>query len=587
MNRRFLLSLVFLFLAGCTNRNNDSVSPQADPLSDHFVSPTVEIPEDVVQGMVMSDQNDPIPDAIVRLQATDNFTRSDADGFFRLNAINLEFPVSITAWGEGYYINNATASLEEQTITIILDGIAEEDNKNYAWLTSFNAAGEGEDQGCAECHAGYDSEPSIMLPVEEWLLDAHSQSAINPRFLTIYNGTDTKGNQSPETIFIPAQPYNRNSSGYNYIALAPDLTIPYYGPGYKLDFPESAGNCGTCHVPGEAAKPGKGFATDPNQIHGVEREGVFCDLCHKVWDVTLEDGSNLPYPDFPGVLSFEFRRPGDGHQFFSGPLDDVAPGEDTFTPIQKESAFCAPCHFGVFWEQPIYNSYGEWLDSPYSDPETGQTCQDCHMPHSGATIFALPGVGAHQRDPETIFSHLMPGAMDLELLQNAVSLNAWSEIINETIQIQVEIKNDNTGHKIPTDYPGRQLILIVQGFDEHGNPLRLIEGPSLPEWAGIGNPEFGYYAGLPGLIFANILEEVWTGISPTVAYWNPFTIVSDNRIDPFQTDLSKYVFYSPNVEETRIEIQLLLRRTFIEIRDWKQWDIPDITVDKITLVIGN
>jgi hypothetical protein len=114
--------------------------------------------------------------------------------------------------------------------------------------------------------------------------------------------------------------------------------------------------------------------------------------------------------NMPGVLSYEFRRPPEGHQFFSGPYDDVAPFEDTYSPIQRESQFCAPCHFGVFWDTQIYNSFGEWLASPYSNADTGKTCQDCHMPPGKVDHFARYSVGGMQRDPMTIFSHLMPGS---------------------------------------------------------------------------------------------------------------------------------------------------------------------------------
>ena len=38
----------------------------------------------------------------------------------------------------------------------------------------------------------------------------------------------------------------------------------------------------------------------------------------------------------------------------------------------------------------IYNSYGEWLDSPYSDPKTGKTCQECHMPMSDREYLSFP-----------------------------------------------------------------------------------------------------------------------------------------------------------------------------------------------------
>ena len=39
------------------------------------------------------------------------------------------------------------------------------------------------------------------------------------------------------------------------------------------------------------------------------------------------------------------------------------------------------------------------------------------------TMFALGSAGAHQRDSETIFSHLISSATDEELLKNAVSMN--------------------------------------------------------------------------------------------------------------------------------------------------------------------
>ena len=54
------------------------------------------------------------------------------------------------------------------------------------------------------------------------------------------------------------------------IRLLPDLSRPYYGPGYKLDFPNTAGNCGTCHIPGAAAWAGSAYAADVNDISGIE-----------------------------------------------------------------------------------------------------------------------------------------------------------------------------------------------------------------------------------------------------------------------------------------------------------------------------
>ena len=64
---------------------------------------------------------------------------------------------------------------------------------------------------------------------------------------------------------------------------------------------------------------------------------------------------------------------------------------------------------------------------PHENPQNGKTCQDCHMPHVGATRIAQPPPGsprlAYDRDSQTIFSHAMPGANDTNLLQNAVTLS--------------------------------------------------------------------------------------------------------------------------------------------------------------------
>ena len=54
---------------------------------------------------------------------------------------------------------------------------------------------------------------------------------------------------------------------------------------------------------------------------GVGLEGVACDVCHKIWDVPVQRETQLPYPNTPGVLSIEFRRPSAGHQLFIGPFD--------------------------------------------------------------------------------------------------------------------------------------------------------------------------------------------------------------------------------------------------------------------------
>ena len=538
------------------------------------LSPTPELTN--IQGYVVEETGNPIPNAVVRVKTTKNYVITDEKGKFYFGKLPKEQPVKLTAWAPGFFIGGGDeVSPDLLDVVITLEKHNDYDNDEYDWLPSTFHAGEGENQGCAQCHSSVESKTAVSLPVDEWLLDAHSQSAHNERFLSMYSGTDTKGNQSPLTQY-------GFSRDYGTFPLLPDPDLPYYGPGYKLDFPESSGNCAACHAP--LAAVDDPYGVNPTTLSGVDAEGISCDFCHKISDVNLNPVSGLPDANMPGVLSFNFLRPPEGHQFFAGPLDDVAPGEDTYSSLQKMSQFCAPCHYGVFWDTTIYNSFGEWLESSYSDSETGKTCQDCHMPPSGATVFALPSQGSEERDPDTIFSHLMPGAKDETLLQNAISMTVNTIQENHSIVVEVTILNDQTGHHVPTDSPLRQLILLVEVKTSDNQALQLIDGPTIPDWAGIGDPTGGYYAGLPGKGFAKILKERWTGVTPSGAYWNPTDIVSDNRIAANESDISRYTFAIPQTDKIIIDVKLLFRRAFIELMDQKSWDnVQDILMQQIEM----
>jgi hypothetical protein len=128
-------------------------------------------------------------------------------------------------------------------------------------------------------------------------------------------------------------------------------------------------------------------------------------------------------------------------------------------------------------------------------------------------------------------------------------------------------------------------MLVVRATAGQGGELRQLDGTSLPDWCGVGDPARGYYAGLPGKAFAKLLEEVWTGVSPTAAYWNPTRVLSDNRIAALATDRSTYVFSAPAAGTVRVEVVLLFRRAFIRLMDQKGWDVPDIEMSRQTLTL--
>jgi len=498
---------------------------------------------------VVRDAAGPIKGAVVRIQGTPVQAVSDAQGGFTLETGEFRGPLSLTAFAPGYFIAGPVSACSgDVDVSIVLERHTQRDHASYRWVSAFSR--EGDPVNCELCH----SAPSPFgggLPFDEWSQDAHATSATNPRFLSMYNGSGPGGR-------------------------------PHIGPGYKLDFPESAGNCATCHAPNAAVDSPLG--TDPNRVTGVGKEGVGCDLCHKIWEVRLNPATGLPFPNAPGVLSLEFRRPPRGDQLFLGPRDDV-PGRDSYSPLQKQSAICAPCHYAQFWGVDIYNSFGEWLASPYSDPVHGRTCQDCHMPPRGATHTARGETGALARDPQTILSHLMPGAADIDLLRDTAVLTLEAVRKAGVLHVEATVFNANGGHHIPTDHPARNLLLVLSASDAAGAPLALLRGPLVPGWGGEGK-EASDYAGRPGRGYAKILRELRTGIIPTAAYWNPVELVEDTRIPALGRDMSRYEFaIPPGSGPLRVRSRLIFRRAFKALARQKGWDDPDILMEQAETLV--
>jgi hypothetical protein len=476
-------------------------------------------------------------------------------------------------------------------VTITLKPYYTTDNLDYEWFSFDGITGSA---SCEPCHHSY----------AEWAADAHGQAAVNPRFLTMYEGTDVHGNKGSITLYTGGS------------AAASDLNGPDYGPGYKLDFPDSTGNCAACHtplasnmdpsntcgwsgchtaltaqrsssVPDPIALPNDEHGVSPLHLTGNAADGVGCDFCHKIGDVYLNPQTGLPYADAPGISSVRLYRPEEGDQLFFGTFDDVT-RRVSYLPLQEESAFCAPCHYGVFGGVTalgdvvggvvIYNSFGEWLESPYSDPDSGQTCQDCHMPVTDYDYFAYPEQGG-MRPRRPIHNHLMPGAKDEELLQNSVTMTATAQLQGDVVRVEVSITNDRTGHHVPTGVPLRHMLLVVQVVDAAGNPQPLIEGPLLPEWT-------GDYAGQAGRYYAKILEDEWTGEKPTGAYWRDIRLVEDTRLAAFATDTSQYAFAMPAEGDATVKARLVFRRAFQKLMEQKGWDDPDILMEEATIPVA-
>ncbi|MDX2436061.1 MAG: carboxypeptidase regulatory-like domain-containing protein, partial [Acidobacteriota bacterium] len=503
---------------------------------------------DPLRGVVVTASGTPVPGALVTLRATSYQTTTDEDGAFVLFVPPSDEELEVAAWSAGYYIASVTTTAPADDLQFVLRRYHVADNPDYAWADPTPVAGSS--SACGNCH------PSI---ISQWSNNAHGMAISNPRFFSQYNGTDIDGNQA----------------------------VP---PGYVLDFPGTVGICATCHAP--AAAVDAPFTTDMNAVRDQLTAGIHCDFCHKLGgaylrgaekmsvDCTschkqggaaLESVSHEVYTNSPGVLSLRVLRPHDGDNIFFGPYPDIH-DPDTYLPLMTESAFCAACHDFSFWGTPIYTSYPEWLASSYSDPAEGQTCQDCHMPPNGDTHFALPEQGGLQHPPESIPSHLQLGAASQSLLQDTVDLDVAVEAASGRLDVTVSVTNSGAGHHVPTDHPGRHLLLVVDAHDGGGQPLTQLTGGTIPDWG-------GSFAGLPGTGFAKVLRDVDTGEAPVISYWKQALIESDNRIAALETDVSTYSFQLSGAAAT-VTVRVYFRRLFEPIADRYGWDLGGVVMEE-------
>jgi hypothetical protein len=147
------------------------------------------------------------------------------------------------------------------------------------------------------------------------------------------------------------------------------------------------------------------------------------------------------------------------------------------------------------------------------------------------------------------------------------------------------------------------LILVVKPQDRVLTPLIQVAGGRIPNWAGPGlispiniadtlnGKGINDYSGLPGKIFANLLVEEETNLSPGMAYWNETKHASvdstnektsDTRLVPGEPDLSTYSFAMPDEGNVRVTVQLIYRFAFYDLVVWKEWfDRPDIVVAEV------
>jgi hypothetical protein len=443
----------------------------------------------------------------IRLKAGPIVAHSDHAGRFFL-------PVSargnrLTASKEGFFI--AGTNVRDRRTILRLRPIPQDDHESYEWVDPTPLA--GDEQRCGNCHS------SIW---QEWSRSGHSRSAMGKQFLDLYDGTDWHGQANT-------------------------------GWGLLTERPDGAGVCSSCHAP--SLREDDPALLDLRHIKDVPRQGVHCDYCHKI--AGLGEGEiGLTH----GRYLLRLLRPREGQLFF-GPLDDVDRGEDVYSAFYRDSRYCAACHEGVVFGVRVYSTYSEWLASPAR--QAGQHCQHCHMKPTGKLSNIAPGRGGVERDPHTLGNHLFWNTSQLEMLRRSLRLDVhpWGS------QVRVRLTATGVGHRIPTGFIDRHLLLVVEARGSRGERIERISGPTLPSAAG---PE---WTGQPGRLYARLLKDD-RGRSP-VPFWRALPEADDTRLVPDQPDEQTFVFAT---RPSQLRIRLVHRRFWAETVQAKRWPAGELLV---------
>jgi hypothetical protein len=468
---------------------------------------------------VVRDGVGPVEGAQVRFRGAAGFVVSGADGRFRLPR-HEKTSARVVAAKQGYFIAGASANVTP--IALTLTCLPVEDYDGYHWVEP--AADPPRRHNCATCHGAI---------YDEWAASGHARAATNRRFLNLYDGSDWNG---------------RPGVGWNLLA----------------EHPDGAGVCTACHAPTVRFDDPAYF--DLRKARGAAKDGVHCDYCHKIVGAPV---ANVGLTH--GRFGLELLRPTAGQLFF-GPLADVDRGEDAFSPLYRESRYCASCHEGTVFGVHVYGTYTEWLQSPAR--REGKHCQTCHMAPTGALGNLAPANGGLKRDPWTLANHRFFAGSQGAMLRQCMKVSVRLTPGQDGLHVAVGIRADGAGHSVPTGFADRNLLLVLEALDIKGGVLAAQTGPLLPGPAGEG------FAGRPGRLYAKLLTG-YDGHSP-VPFWRARPEIRDTRLKPGSADHAVFTF--PAGAE-RVRVRLLYRRFWPDVSRVKGWPDAEITVVDQTMLV--
>ncbi|GAB4257310.1 MAG: hypothetical protein Kow0065_06490 [Methylomicrobium sp.] len=274
--------------------------------------------------------------------------------------------------------------------------------------------------------------------------------------------------------------------------------------------------CTRCHAPManfEARKKGEpleildnGFLNANHPRHDEALNGVSCTVCHQIKDS----------PDLGTISRFTGKYDIDGSKTIYGPYTDLFPNpmimNTGYTPVYSQhvssSKLCATCHnlktpfvdeSGTVLsttpesEFPEQMPYSEWEHSDFAGA-TPKSCQQCHMSRVNGVPISNRPMWLQRRDNFALHEFVGGNKLMLDIfnnnkqqlgvlsnnfeetlqktqarLNNAATIETVSQaLVDNTLDFTLKI-HSQTGHKLPSAYPSRRVVLHVTVKDAQGH----------------------------------------------------------------------------------------------------------------------
>ena len=535
--RFFAPLLLASFVASCGDDDDDVLDAAVDA-SDAADGGDAAAPERWPGGSVAVQVVDPdgvpVDGAMVLMGGSLQPVLSDADGRATIEVDDDgRTDRHVLAGKRGW--RNAGTDLDDfapppDLVTIVLERLPDEDNPDYVYAEGGDSLSPNT-LYCGHCHHAI---------ADQFVTSRHRGALSNPRTRDLWNGSLLSAGDEDACTALGGFWATGRAAGFEagseercYLGrgVLPDLNEGCGGPDEPVcdarDLPAGTitnrGQCGNCH--GVAIPRATANAIDLNDAAGYTfTEGVSCDFCHSIADVTvgpsggLDGAIGLLRPSQPDPSPLRRLRP-----ISFGPWPDVINPfmGATVQPQFRSGELCSACHEyamepldpddALLLDRdrfpdgiPIHTTYSEWAASPYSPAMIG--CPGCHMPayqqDTGIgdldALAARPGIAAGWlRAPGELRSHAFVSTD--QLAADTVDLRVrLADGPDGTVEATVTLANVGGGHALPTGEPLRQVAVLVSATID-GTAVPVVGGRAIADVGGaIARGVLGADAALAG-----------------------------------------------------------------------------------------